>query len=100
MEHGKLLIGCIHRSESGSSDNNCKLDELLKEVHKKGYSHILIMGDFNYKGIIWKNWSTPGLSESSEEFFFVGILRDCYFTNILHNQPESDMIRSHQYLIW
>ena len=54
MEHDKLLIGCIYRSESGSSDNNCKLDDLLKEASKKGYSHILIMGDFNYKRFMEK----------------------------------------------
>ena len=33
------------------------------------------MGDFNYKDIMW---STPGLSENSEEFLFVETLRDCY----------------------
>ena len=34
LEHDQLLIGCIYRSESGSSDNNCKLNELLKEASK------------------------------------------------------------------
>ena len=37
------------------------------------------MRDFNYKDIKWnQKWSTPGLSESSEEFLFVENLRDYY----------------------
>ena len=69
-----------------------------KEASKKGYSHILIMEDFKYKRIIWKNWSMPGLSESSEEFLFVEALRDCYFyqhitklTRIRHGQESSTL---------
>ena len=75
----KLLIGCIYRSEGGMSENNRSLNNLLKEATQKRYTHLLIMGDFNYKDIKWnQNWSTPGLSESSEEFLFVENLRDCY----------------------
>ena len=54
------------------------------------------MGDFNYKGMIWENWRTPGLSESSEEFVLVVALRDCYLyqhitkpTRIRHGQETS-----------
>ena len=96
MEHNKLLIGCLYRGGSGSSDNNCKLNELLKEASENGYSHILVIGDFNYKGIIWENLSTPGLSESIEEELFVEALTDCYFyqhitklTRIRHGQGLS-----------
>ena len=35
---------------------------------------MLIMGYFNYKGIVWENGSIPGLNESSEEFSFVEAL--------------------------
>lgn len=54
------------------------------------------MGDFNYKGILWENWSTPGMSESSEEFLFIEALRDCYLyqhvtqpTRVRHGQEPS-----------
>ena len=70
----KLLIGCIYRSENGSNENNGKLNEMLKEASTKGYTHMLIMGDFNYKGIVWENWSTPGLTELTEEFRFIEAL--------------------------
>ena len=75
----KLLIGCIYRSEGGTSENNRSLNNLLKEATQKRYTHLLIMGEFNYKDIKWnQNWSTPGLSKSSKEFLFVENLRDCY----------------------
>ena len=51
----KLLIGCIYRSESGTEENNCKMQNLILEANTNGYSHILIMGDYNDKGIIWEN---------------------------------------------
>ena len=92
-KYKKLLIGCIYRSESGSSDNNSKLNQLLQGACNKGYSCILILGDFNYKGITWENWNTPGLNDSSEEFLFVEALRDNY-------QQGFDKNRSPQYLIW
>ena len=56
----RLLIGYIYRSESGTPENNNKLRELIRKISKLGYSHVLIMGDFNYKDIKWENWSTPG----------------------------------------
>ena len=66
-------------TEVGKSDNNKMLNKLLKEAKQKRYSHLLIMGDFNYKDIMWnQDWSTPSLSENSEEFLFVETLRDCY----------------------
>ena len=103
------------QSGSGSSDNNCKLNELLKETSKKGYSQILIMEASNYTGIIWEHWSMPGLSESSEEFLFMEAVRDCYFyqhitkpTRIRHGQQplilyliittEEGMIEDIEYL--
>ena len=47
----KLLIGCIYRSEGGTSENNRLLNNLLMEATQKRYTYLLIMGDFNYKGI-------------------------------------------------
>ena len=70
----RLLIGCIYRSESGTTENNNKLKELIRKISTLGYLHVLIMEDFNYKDIKWENWSTPGCNESSDEFLFVEAL--------------------------
>ena len=40
------------------------------------YLDILIMAYFNYKGILWENWTTPGQSERGKEFRFVEKLRN------------------------
>ena len=53
-----LLLGAIYRSDSGSSENNTSLRNLLKESTEKSFTHVLIMGDFNYPNIDWKTWNT------------------------------------------
>ena len=45
----KLLVGCIYRSESGSEDNNMKLRVVIREAVSKTYSHVILMGNFNYQ---------------------------------------------------
>jgi hypothetical protein len=42
----------------------------------KGYSHILIMGDFNYPDIDWENWNTKGDNTNSHEYKFVETIQD------------------------
>ena len=74
----KLLVGCIYRSESGTKENNDRLLHLLNEIKTKKYSHILIMGDFNYKDINWQTWSPNKGNTQSEEFKFIECLRDNY----------------------
>ena len=52
INNDKLLIGIIYRSPSERSiEHNSKLRELLVEASNKGFTHILIMGDFNYPDI-------------------------------------------------
>ena len=38
----------------------------------------MITGSFNYKGVMWENWNTPGLDETCEEFLFDETLWDNY----------------------
>ena len=73
----KILIGCIYRSESGSPENNDELTKLIKEIGVMKYPHKIIMGDFNYKHINWKNWSTSK-NESSDEYKFIESVKDAY----------------------
>lgn len=48
-----LLIGNIYRSPSSSKENNVKLNHLLHAAVDLKCSHILILGDFNYKNLDW-----------------------------------------------
>ena len=60
----KLLIGYIETVRITVKRS------ALKDIHT------LIIGDFCYKGVIWENWSTPGLSETSEEFMDIEAFSD------------------------
>ena len=75
-----LMFGCIYRSPTqtdNSDDNNENLNNLLKELSEKSYSHICLVGDFNYPSINWKTWTTPH-TETSKEFKFIEAARDCF----------------------
>jgi len=65
----ELLIGCVYRSSSGTGENNENLLKLLSEINGSNFSHILIMGDFNFEKI---NWNT------CIDFKFIEKIRDCY----------------------
>ena len=60
-----------------SEENNDKLNQLLRTISKKKYTHRCIVGDFNLPNINWSNWSTSS-SESSVEAKFIEAVRDCY----------------------
>ena len=48
----KFLVGLVYRSPSNRiSEYNDKLCSLISEATSKGYSHVLIMSDFNYPDI-------------------------------------------------
>ena len=51
----KILLGCIYRSPNSSQENNKLLLDQLEEACKLKYKHILVVGDFNYKEVDWKN---------------------------------------------
>ena len=51
----KLLLGSVYRSPNSSSTNNCNLLQMFEEIEKIAPSHLLIMGDFNYKEINWED---------------------------------------------
>ena len=75
-----LLFGCMYRSPtqtSYSDGNNDNLNQLLQELCAKSYTHICVVGDFNYRDIIWKNWTTQH-GENSKEFKFIETIRDCF----------------------
>jgi len=70
----KLIIALVYRSESEGEEMSDKLVKLVNEVCNKGYSHILILGDFNYRTIDWENMS----SSSNIEKRFIKCISDNY----------------------
>ena len=68
----KLLIVQIYRSDGGTKENNGFLIDLISEACCLQYSHLLIMGDFNYPKIDWQLQYAPG--ENSEENNFIACI--------------------------
>ena len=72
-----LLFGCIYRSPTTSSNsvkNNENLNKLIRKIYHKSYSHICLVGDFNYKDINWKSWTTSHGDESKEAKFIEALI--------------------------
>ena len=63
----KLLIVLIYRSPNSDERNNSYLNKLIDEACKIGTSHLLLLGDFNYKTIDWRS----SFSEDKTEMAFL-----------------------------
>ena len=50
----RLLLGCIYRSPNSDENNNSKLNQLLRSAQDQRASHILVIGDFNFPSLTWK----------------------------------------------
>jgi len=68
---GKLLVGVCYRCPSSSSENNANLLELLDLASKQSScSHLLVMGDFHYPGINYRDNVVEGEPNSEASKFF------------------------------
>ena len=75
-----LMFGCIYRSPTQtdiSDSNNENLNQLLIDLSTKSYSHICLVGDFNFRDINWNTWTTPH-ADTSKESKFIEAARDCF----------------------
>ena len=73
QDEDSLLLGCIYRSPSGSqpeqNESTSGLGRLLSLAAARKPTHLVIMGDFNYPDIDWKNGlSTAGPQHHSHDF--------------------------------
>ena len=73
----KVIVGCAYKSPSSKQENLDELKSLMRNVSQmdKEYSHILIMGDFNYPKINWKQWTSSGDKDAEA---FLECIRDSY----------------------
>ena len=73
----KLMIGCIYRSPHCTADNIFKLFQMFRHVCAQKPSHLLILGDFNFKEINWHSFSSS-VNETQPASEFLECIRDCY----------------------
>ncbi len=76
-KNDKLLIGLVYRSPSSTDDNSKLLNDMIRSQCSRGFSHVLIMGDFNMNSINWNTWTTNKAVDSTE-YNFIETVRDSY----------------------
>ena len=89
-----LLFGCFYRSPATantSEKNNANLNNLLKHLPGKKYSHQYFVEDFNFRSLNLFAWTTPRNQESKEAQFFETI-HDCYLYQHLLEPTQSRSI--------
>jgi len=70
-DYGSLLVGLCYRSLSSDSMNNDKLLELFESAADySGCTHVMILGDFNYPAINFKNNTVSSGSMSDASKFY------------------------------
>lgn len=55
----KLLLGSVYRSPSCSEGENDALNDLVEHASSLKFDKIIVMGDFNFPEIDWRNSSHP-----------------------------------------
>ena len=87
----KLLIGCIYRSPNTSGIADEEMRNLILSCSARSYSHLLLMGDYNYPEISWDPIRLPE-DHMHPATLFVECLRDAYLyqhvTNPTHSTAE------------
>ena len=79
-ENDRLLIGCIYRLPNSSITNDAKIIKALIKSNNLGFSHVVIMGDFNHPNINWyDSTSLPGVDHPSTRF--LEAVRDSVMTH-------------------
>lgn len=80
-----LLLGAIYKSPSSDRENHEKLFQLISKAASLGHKHLVILGDFNFPEVNWRNWSVNG-GEGNLAFKFVECMRDNFlFQHILED---------------
>ena len=76
----KLLVGYIYKSPSSNEENLRLLNDMICNINVNDiYSHVLILGDFNFPDIYWLSWS----SRDSRSQEFIESLRDGYLEQMV-----------------
>ena len=80
-ENNAVTLGVIYRRPSNGAYLNEILLDMIKEASKT--DKILLVGDFNFKEIDWKNHTVNGTKYSQPTKFY-DCIQDCYLQQHVH----------------
>ena len=72
-----LLISCVYRSQSSGPENTVHVSSLIRKVCADKFSHLLIMGEFNYREINWVE-NSISMGDNHISSLFLECIRDSY----------------------
>ena len=81
----QMLIGGIYSRPNCIATNSRKFIELINTAVNLKYDYTVLVGDFNYPNISWKDWTTP-YNHMHHDFQFLEFLRE-NFMNQFISQP-------------
>ena len=83
-EDGRILIGLCYRSTSSDARNDeCLLELLRKTSLQRGFSHVMIMGDFNFPDIDYEHGLVKAGPNAAASRFF-GETQDLFLIQHVH----------------
>ncbi len=78
------LIGCIYRSPNASSEDNTKINEIIKKAANMKYTHVVIGGDFNHPELDWLNGRATKNPEHKSTVFLNAVRDSFLFQHVRH----------------
>ena len=72
----KTLIGCVYRSPNSTEENNRDLNNFLSGLSNIKNTDLILMGDFNYPKITWREGC--GHTEDTKSEKFLDSINDAY----------------------
>ena len=97
-ETSSLLVGGIYRSPNSQRENSLHLIDLFCQISNKRFSHVLIMGDFNFREINWENLESPENEKHISSIFLEGV-KDTFFFQHCKEPTIYGKIKFHRYWI-
>jgi ribonuclease P/MRP protein subunit RPP40 len=68
--NNELIVGVCYKSPNADDE---EIEQLFQAIRESSISHVILMGDFNYPGIDWKN-----LDSDSHGRDFLELVQDCF----------------------
>ena len=94
-----LLTGCVYRSPASDMENNVMLNDLLRIVISLNDSHLLIVGDFNFRDINLSLRRSYSSYDHESSKFIEAVKTVIYFNSSLSQQDlEKDKLL--RYYTW
>lgn len=74
----RLLVGAFYRSPNSDEINNNNMNDLFTSIGNSHYTHLLLLGDFNYREINWAD-EVCNTTPAHPAYKFLQCTKDLFF---------------------